>query len=111
MCAGTDAAIDGCPWSRCQLPGDTANGGRCNTTGCGHTFRRERFCQCAYLLKTCDMFSELARGYQAFFEERVDDGKQEMRVVSRTDKMVLVSLLGGACAVRVDHHDLAPALA
>src|SRR5205807_6624960 len=98
-------------WSRCQLPGDTANGGRGNTTGCGHMFRKERFCQYAYLLKTANVFSELARGHQAFIEERVDDGKQKMRVVSRTDKMVLVSLLGGARAVRVNHHDLAPALA
>ena len=48
---------------------------------------------------------------QALREEDVDHREQQQRVGAGADEVVLVGLLGGAGAPRVDHDDLAAALA
>src|SRR5258708_35747517 len=57
------------------------------------------------------MLSEPPRCYQAFSKERMDQGEEEVCIVSRTDKMMCVSLLRGARAIWINHHHFAPALA
>ena len=52
-----------------------------------------------------------ARVVEALLDQRAGHAEQQVRVAAGPDEVVLVGVLGRARAARVDHHDLAAALA
>ena len=64
----------------------------------------------ADLLQTVQVLGERPDVDQVLLEEHVGDRQQQQRVRAGADEVVLVGLLGGAGAARIDDHDLAPPL-
>ena len=54
---------------------------------------------------------QLCRALEALLDDRARNRGEQQRVGARPDEVVLARLVGGAGAARVDHHDLAAALA
>ena len=67
--------------------------------------------QRAHLVDPADELLEATERHQALVEDHVDQRREQQRVGAGPDEVVLVGVLGGARAARVDDDDLAAALA
>ena len=110
--AGADPAVDG--RRRRRPPARAPSGGsppasipHAPATSSGGEVAR----QLLDLVQAVEVLAEPARVGQALVEERVHDAHQQVGVAAGADEVVLVGGLGGARAARIDHHDLAAALA
>src|SRR5579883_979328 len=108
--AGTDTPIDDSMGRTRKLTSEPANVLRSNAADRRNRFGSKMPGQFAYLFKTGDMLRKVFGIDQSFREKRVYHCEEQMSIAAGTNKMVLVSFLGGPCTIWVDDHNFAATL-